>query len=409
MLKIKNTLSLFNGMSCLKMANDIVGIGGNYYYSEVDKWANKLTQELYPDAIPLGDVRNVDCSKLPKIDFLAGGSPCQSFSFAGKRKGMTTKCEIEITTLEQYLELKENNFEFEGQSYLFWEYVRILIETKPKYFLLENVIMVEKWRTIISQTLGIAPIRINSALLSAQNRDRYYWTNIYTESQGLFGFDKCMIPQPKDKGILLRDILEDEVDEKYFLSEKMVSGLLQWEKRNKENGNGFSVQLKKENEKSSILTTGSQKNNSTYVLAQRQVNQINPSVESGGKQPYQQNRVYDTNGISPGLCANKSDLLILGADYRKDEGLRIRENGKSGTLAARARNDESCGQLAVSNKSIRRLTPREVLRLQTVPGHLIDKILSLGISDTQIYKMAGNGWTIEVIAHILKHIQQCLK
>lgn len=306
-------LSLFNGMSCGAIALDMLNIEYEYYYSEVDKYANKLTESLYPNAIGLGDVRNIDVSKLPYIDVLIGGSPCQSFSFAGKRKGMSTKCEIEILSLDQYLELKENNFEFEGQSYLFWEYIRILRDIQ-KYnpdvkFLLENVIMVEKWRKVISQNIGIPPIQINAALVSAQNRDRNFWTNIKAESQGLFGDMRCTIPQPKDKGILLRDILEKDVDEKYYLSESAITGILNHKKEQEEKGYGFGAVIKKESEKMNSLKIGG-KGIDDLVYINREVKQINSSNESGEKQPYQQNRVYDPSGISPALCRDKSDLLI---------------------------------------------------------------------------------------------------
>jgi site-specific DNA-cytosine methylase len=158
------------------------------------------------------------------------GSPCQSFSFAGKRKGMSTKCETEILTLEHYLELKAEGYEFEGQSYLFWEYMRLLNEVKPKYFLLENVMMGEKWEKILSKAIGVKPIEINSALVSAQNRRRLYWTNIGMQPMGLFGDLESIIPQPKDKGILLKDILESEVDAKYYLSQQRIETMLKSER-----------------------------------------------------------------------------------------------------------------------------------------------------------------------------------
>ena len=154
-----NVLSLFDGMSCGQQALDRVGISVNKYYaSEVDKHAIIVTQANYPNTMQLGDVRNIHYTNAgievdlgpshvrfieTDIQLLIGGSPCQSFSFAGKRKGMTTKCSVEIISLEQYLELKAAGFEFEGQSYLFWEYVRILKEIRtvnPNVkFLLENV------------------------------------------------------------------------------------------------------------------------------------------------------------------------------------------------------------------------------------------------------------------------------
>ena len=226
-----NVLSLFNGMGCGEIALIEEGIYYNKMYtSEVDKHALNQTRFMFPNNIELGDVRNIDVSKLDPIDLLIGGSPCQSFSFAGKRKGMSTKCEIEITRLEQYLDLKEQGFEFEGQSYLFWEYMRILTDIR-KYnpdvmFLLENVEMGVKWERILSEAIGIYGVHINSALVSAQNRKRIYWTNIRVKKVGLFGELHSDIPQPQDRGILLKDILESEVDEKYYLSDKNILILL---------------------------------------------------------------------------------------------------------------------------------------------------------------------------------------
>lgn len=235
-MEIKNVLSLFDGMSNGQIALKKAGINyEKYYASEIDKYAQIVSKANFPETIYLGDVRNINVNDLPKIDLLIGGSPCQSFSFAGKRKGMSTKDNIEILTLNQYLELKNAGFKFEGQSYLFWEYVRILNECKPKYFLLENVIMSEKWERVISKTLGVNPIKINSNLVSAQNRERLYWTNIGMIPTGLFGDLESIIQQPKDKGIYIKDIIENEVDQKYFLSEKNDK-LLYW-KYKKTKGN----------------------------------------------------------------------------------------------------------------------------------------------------------------------------
>ena len=169
-------LSLFDGMSCGQIALKELGVKvDKYYASEIDKHAIKQTMLNFPDTIQLGSVTDVDVSKLDKIDLLIGGSPCTNFSFAGKRNGMSTTTNEEIYTLERYLELKNNGFEFEGESYLFWEYMRILRDSKPNYFLLENVEMGEKWETILSEAIGIRPVHINSALVSAQNRRRLYW------------------------------------------------------------------------------------------------------------------------------------------------------------------------------------------------------------------------------------------
>ena len=240
-------LSLFDGMSCGQIALRQLGIKvDKYYASEVDKFAIAQTMLNFPDTVQLGDVRNIDARKLGHIDLLMGGSPCQSFSFAGKRAGMSTKQNEEIYTLERYLELKQAGFEFEGQSYLFWEYVRILHELREinpdVYFLLENVEMGKKWEKVLSEAIGLQGVHINSALVSAQIRKRIYWTNIRT-GKTLLGDLYTAIPQPKDRGILLRDILEDDadVDEKYYLSDKTVQTLLEHKARNEKAGNGFGA------------------------------------------------------------------------------------------------------------------------------------------------------------------------
>lgn len=183
-----NVLSLFDGMSGAQQALDRNGVKVSAYFSsEIDKYAMQVTRKNYPDTNFVGSVVDLDVNTLPQIDFLVGGSPCQGFSFAGKRKGSATKCDIEITTLKQYLDLKDNDFEFEGQSYLFWEYVRIyqeLKEVNPDIkFLLENVKMIDKWSSMFNEAIGVKSIELNSSLVSAQNRIRFYWTNIIQKKQ----------------------------------------------------------------------------------------------------------------------------------------------------------------------------------------------------------------------------------
>ena len=280
-----NVLSLFDGMSCGRQALERANIKvDKYFASEIDKHAITVTMANYPDTIQLGSVVDVKGEDLPQIDLLIGGSPCQSFSFAGKRKGMSTKDNQEIHTLEHYLQLKSEGFEFEGQSYLFWEYMRLLHGVKPKYFLLENVMMGEKWGKILSKAIGVNPVCINSALVSAQNRQRLYWCNFGVESVDLFGSVNYYIPQPKDKGILLKDILETEVDEKYYLSEKMHSWLVNHSQRKQNEGCGFKFEPRKEDEKAKILTTkpgtridDNYINDNTFI--NRSVIQLNKSKE----------------------------------------------------------------------------------------------------------------------------------
>ena len=168
-----NVLSLFDGMSCGQIALQKLGFKvNNYFASEIDEKAIYITQKNFPNTKQLGSITELKGSDLPKIDLLFGGSPCQSFSSFGNGKG------------------------FDGKSGLFWEYVRVLNEVKPTYFLLENVKMKKEWQDIITNELGVEPIVFNSNLVSAQNRDRLYWTNI----------DFVV---PKDKGVLFVDVLEN--------------------------------------------------------------------------------------------------------------------------------------------------------------------------------------------------------
>ena len=184
MRKIKNVLSLFDGVSCGRVALERVGLEyQNYYASEIDKYAIQIAQNNFPNTIQLGDVKKWRDWDLPPIDLLMGGSPCQGFTFTGKQL----------------------NFD-DPRSKLFFEFVDILNHYKPKYFLLENVIMKQEYQDIISDYLGVQPIKINSALVSAQNRNRLYWTNIPD------------ISQPLDKEIILKDVLEDDESIESFVN-----------------------------------------------------------------------------------------------------------------------------------------------------------------------------------------------
>lgn len=384
-----NVLSLFDGMSCGQQALERTGIKvENYFASEIDKYAIQVTMANYPNTIQLGSVVNVDGYKLPKIDLLIGGSPCQSFSFAGKRKGMSTKRETEILTLEHYLELKNDSYEFEGQSYLFWEFMRLLNECKPKYFLLENVEMGEKWEKVLSKAIGVNGIHINSALVSAQNRKRIYWTNIGMQPGGLFGDLESIIQQPKNKGILLKDILESEVAEKYFLSEIAL----------------IRCQIKKndtigKNKSGCLLAGYARMGGRDEQLIVHNTMPRSSTTGKGGTGPLSRNdgKTYCLD------TGNTNAVEIIGGDFRYDEGFRWRENGKSSTLCLGSENGLSGNALAFINSRIRRLTPIECERLQTVADNYTNYV-----SDSQRYKMLGNGWTIDVIAHILNYVDTML-
>jgi len=450
----------------------------------------------YPNTIQLGSVVDINVNSLPKIELLLGGSPCTNFSFAGKRKGMSTKDEQEILTLKHYLQLKSEGFEFEGQSYLFWEYMRILTELRvinPNIkFLLENVEMGDKWEKILSRAIGVNGIHINSALVSAQNRKRIYWCNFGMRPMGLFGDLTSIIEQPKDKGILLKDILESEVDEKYFLSEKMVNCLI---KRPKEydvfkpvelhseskskciNARLFKMgsgdnyikidkkgNIKDNQDKASCFTAGGhsggnhsdmdyivhnmqprkadrpslQKNKNaggsghltrndgktycldggnTNAIEVRAVKQLSANNKSnGGTQPYQQDRVYDIEGISPSLNtdgrSHAVEIVLTSKDKRLKQTIDENDLTKGEVKALDTYNQSTHDRYPTlkdprhndralfDGTRIRRLTPLECMRLQTVDDNYL-----MPVSDSQKYKMLGNGWTIEVIAHLLSYLK----
>lgn len=203
-------LSLFDGISCGQAAlKKLLPKGREYVYyaCEIEKGAMKITMYNFPGTIQLGDVRNLTRDMIPyEVLIVMGGSPCQCFSFAGKQKGMTIReTDIQITSLKEYLRYKDAGFEFEGESYLYWEFVRVVEMFKPKYFLLENVVMSKEWKDIVSGGLGVTPIRINSSLVSAQNRDRLYWTNIpgveVPEDRKIYLADITLIPGTTGYGI----------------------------------------------------------------------------------------------------------------------------------------------------------------------------------------------------------------
>lgn len=385
-------LSLFDGMSCGQIALRELGIIPEVYYaSEIDRHAIAQTQLNFPDTVQLGDVQcwkdwDIDWEH---IDLVMGGSPCQGFSFCGKQLAFD-----------------------DPRSRLFFVFADILDYARKRNpnvkFLLENVNMKKEYLNVISDRVGVRPVNINSTLVSAQNRNRWYWTDIRTRREGIFGEVFSDIPQPEDRGILLQDILEKEVGDKYFLSEKAERYVLDEKRLSKKytqiNGEKsltltakgtsnltgthisndlsyvltpkrteYGKKIRKDYESGKIKESrkniqslepriDGKTNYLTTVSKDNLIIQLNTSKESGGNQPYQQNRVYDPLGKCPALMA-----------------------------------DMSCGSHAVYQKSrIRRLTPTECARLQTIPDWY-----RWGCSNTQQYRMLGNGWTVEVIKHIL--------
>lgn len=359
MSKGLRVLSLFDGMGSGWIALQELGIPvDTYYASEVDKFAIRQTKMNFPDIVHLGDVRDIEGASLGHIDLILAGSPCQSLSFAGKRNGFSTVDKEEVLTLERYLELKGQNFEFEGESYLFWEFIRILHEVRvinpDVYFLLENVEMGQKWENVFDTVLGLKGVHINSALVSAQNRRRIYWSNIRTCERSFWGDLYTDIPQPKDRRIYLRDVLEEDVDEKYYLSEKMLAWL---NKHSEKKGN--PVNMLTGDDKSHCLTVSSLKMN------------------------------CDTDYV----C-----VAARGRGEDNSQKLEHRSDGKTNCLTTVSKDN------MISDGRLRVLTPTEYARLQTVP----DWYSWEGTSATQIRRMCGNGWTIEVIKHILSYLKKVM-
>ena len=394
-MKAIRVLSLFDGISVGQLALERTGIPIEVYYaSEIDKYAIAITQNNYPNTIQLGDVEKVDFTKFEgKIDLLIGGSPCTNLSIAGNRKGL------------------------EGdESRLFWEYVRAIKECKPKYFLLENVeSMSDKDKEIISKELGCYPCMINSSRVSAQNRKRYYWFNWGLMQYNLFGFPTCDIPQPKDKGILLKDVLENGIADR---------------------------------QKCGCLTANDWKGNGANPLEYMSKHQPKPYVaEPINDISYVEKHLQslsDKLGYVPTLFNAYNEQEIIGkaptvttwsgsqttsASVNIFTPFRLKEYEQSSAQAQRVYsvrgksvtlNANGGGQggktglykidLPDGDYIIRKLTPIECERLQTMPDEFTrygknEKGDVVEISKTQRYKCIGNSWTADVIAYIFSYLK----
>lgn len=341
-----NVLSLFDGVSCARVALERANIKVNSYFaSEIDKYCvavvkynnelKKNKDQFYPMTKQLGDVRYIKPSEAPKnVDLLIGGSPCQDLSISKKnRKGL------------------------EGErSGLFWDYVRIKKQLRPKWFILENVASMSKEsKNIISEALGVEPIMINASLVSAQNRKRLFWTNIPN------------VIQPKDRKIYLRNILEEAVKEKYSVNAVAFRG------RNIVDGKRKDVLGAKTQQ---CIEIGGEKANTITSVYKDSMVRIG-SIGKGG----QGERIYDVGGKSVSLSA-------LGGGRGAKTGLY--EDGSK----------------------IRRLTPLECERLQGLPDNYTHsglwyengKWIMRANSEAQKYKMLGNAFNVDVVAHILSFI-----
>lgn len=347
-------LSLFDGMGCGYAALKRAGIAVSKYHAyEVDKYAIQIAKKNHPEIIHHGEITFMtDFTQFAGFDLLIGGSPCQGFSAAGK--GL--------------------NFS-DSRSQLFFEFVRAKREVKPKYFMLENVKMKKEWLDIISEQLGVEPVCINSALVSAQNRVRYYWCN----------WD---VGQPEDRGLVLRDIIEDgavDREKSYCIDANYYKG-----------GNPKSYFEKRRRQLVSVKIG---------------------EIKNGGIC----NRVYSPEGKSicltsqsGGTAGNGSMLIgtrcaqIVGRKINPETGKRDDRNPDlQAEQRLEIRGDEKTGCLTGVQKdnvltngiTYRKLTPIECERLQTVPDDYTH-----GVSSSQRYKMLGNGWTVDVIAHILRNM-----
>lgn len=339
-------LSLFDGISCGRVALERADIPvSKYYASEVDKYAIKISAKNWPDVMQIGDIKNVWARNLPKIDLLIGGSPCQDLSIAkGNRQGLKG-----------------------SQSSLFWHYVRLLRTCKPKYFLLENVASMPKAaKEEISRVLGVEPILINSALMSAQQRKRLYWTNIPG------------VMQPEDKGLLLKDILEGGLTDREK-ARAMTSSIGRTTYREyiakQQNTVAFEpitkrslANIKIEDQKANCLQASSYKGAQANGMIN--IPMRIGDIGNGG----QGDRIYSISGKSICLNANSGGVGSFTGLYKIDlpDGLY----------------------------TIRKLSPIECERLQTLPDNYTE-----GVSNTQRYKALGNGWTVDVIAHIFQGLK----
>lgn len=390
-----NVLSLFDGMSCGRIALERSGFKiNNYYASEISTPKIKASKNYFPSNIYVGDITTLGIKKRGKdlllwnrkstatvgysvngIDLLIGGSPCQGFSIMGDRL----------------------NFK-DPRSALIMDYFRILEGMKEENpdikFILENVPMDKQCEIEISRRLGVLPVKINSSLISAQNRKRIYWTNIPGLGADLFSDE---IEQPKDKGILLKDILqpESEVDEKYYLKDKA------WEyvkKRILENEKFCNFNPEKSR---ALQERYNESWNGTFISGE--LFNVNPSGngESG--------RVYHPGGKSRCLLANgggggaKTGLYLVSDQFinKNQNGMGMKvDPEKSYTLNTV---DRQSIAYDLDLMRVRKLTPIECCRLQTVPDNFFE---GSEISDNQQYSCLGDGWTVDVICHILEGLKK---
>jgi DNA-cytosine methyltransferase len=344
-----NVLSLFDGISAGRIALERAGIKvDNYYASEVDKYAIQISKKNHPNIIQMGDVTkwrdwDIDWSS---IDLVIGGSPCQGFSFAGKQL----------------------NFE-DPRSKLFFDFVdichRVADENPKMKFFLENVRMKKEYQDVISGYMGVEPIVINSSLVSAQNRVRFYWTNIPN------------VTQPNDKSLLLKDILQDDIDDKYHLSDEIVSRFKPVESKSHVGTTKPDFRTIGQRD---LVYGEDNKMGCLMATDYKQPKQVLIRVPEATKKGYVE--INPNEGV---------DLTFINSKTRRDRRMEDKSNFLTAT------NYDYCWY---DGYICRKLTPIECERLQTFPDNWTE-----GISDTQRYKALGNSWTVDVIAHIFKGLR----
>ncbi len=376
-----NVLSCFDGSSCGQLALQRANIHvDNYYASEIDKYAIQVTQANFPNTIQVGDVSKVDASSFNHdIDLLMGGSPCQGFSFAGHQL----------------------NFDDE-RSKLFFEFIRIRDELKPKYVLLENVRMSKQSQDVISEYMGCEPQALNSSRASAQNRYRLYWfAKLSTDEHGTWIYKQIPIDDMLDKGITMQDILEDgyatdvmtNADGKSHCLTARYNGAVWWNSIERKQ----RTMVLKDNptvSRDGLIRVGTADlkghDSIKRVYAQEGKAPTLTTMQGGHREPKVAigrivNRRLDEHGT------RKDDQL----DLPFTRQLEVRADEKSNCLTTVQKDN-----VVVSKDMWRKLTPLECERLQTMPDNYTNHV-----SNSQRYKMIGNGWTVDVIAHILKGIQ----
>jgi len=376
-----NVLSLFDGISCARVALDRAGIEVNAYMAaEIDKNAIKVSDKNYPDIIRVGSVVGLEVEG--QVDLLIGGSPCQDLSIAKKdRKGLDG-----------------------DRSGLFWEFLRIKKECNPQWFILENVASMPKAdRDIITREMGVEPVMFNASLVSAQCRKRLFWTNI--------PFDL-----PEDRGILLKDILQPdgEVDERMVVKGKAYTLTASYSKatpspaqveHNIEKGQRTMVKI-------GYVGDGEQYGQGGQAHRVYSTDGKTPTMSSGPAlilSKHQQTNLRETDQKAHTLCstmhkgshANGTTLIKVGHVGGNMQGNRVYSTeGKSTTLSADGGGLAGGTTLVKQEERIRKLTAIECERLQGLPDNYTE-----GVATTNRYKCLGNAFNVDVVAHILGRVK----